>query len=112
MNAVELRESFPLTDVGLMDALDALGRNDVAVAATLRRLGIRGQRGVCGRCPIANYLATIWPGYDFVEVEPDVAAVWRGHQRVQELLPAACVDFVREFDTRRDHQDLLEGGAA
>lgn len=53
---------YPHTPRGVRSALEALGHTAEQVATNLGALGFRGVRNDCDTCPLALYLAVVFPG--------------------------------------------------
>ena len=79
------------------ERLEALGDTSAAVAASLRKLGIKGTRGYADACPLAVYLGD---GYHV-----GIRRYWRPSDEFSAALPEAALAFARAFD-RGDYPDL------
>lgn len=88
---------FPLTEDGVRDALVALGPSMDRVAASLYTAGHRGARCKSGGCPVASYLAKLFPHR--------LVAVDTLHTTVGPVVmlrnPTAVAGFVASFDMGR-----------
>lgn len=78
-------------------ALADLGGSGRAVEATLRRNGIRGERGKCRSCPVAKYLTRLFPGCH-VTVGYGVVTVSSRERRIRARSPDGIMRFVEGFD--------------
>jgi hypothetical protein len=107
-----------LTEKALDALLASLGRDESAVAASLRERGLKGRPRVNCDCPLARLLRSEFPGHTFnVSPFPPWATMLRresGCGRVEidgegrALLPEACADFALGFD-KGEYPDLVEG---
>jgi len=92
--------------------LERLGSTADEVAASLKRLGVKGRRGSALTCPLAKYLNSRLPGTQPTKVS-SVSFQVTGSQL---YVPAGCSDFVRRFDIGRypeldiDHKPLTFWG--
>jgi len=88
----------------IREALDTLakvgqGPNPVgAIAAYLRRQGIRGKRGDCHQCPVAQYLRRHLPADCQVDLKVSVDYVECPDLDLHIPLAEALADFVTCFD--------------
>ncbi len=101
---------YPFTDEGLTAALDALGNDGAEVAESLRRKGIEGIQHDCLHCPVAMYLAGLYPDADVAvdRTNTRLERVVRGfdedghptrdEETVRVDTTGPIVDFIREFD--------------
>lgn len=105
--ALTLPPRYEFTEEGVSNALAALGTTPNQIADRLLAGGHRGKRGCEAACPLADYLAQIWPFPDFgvsVLSEPpeDVLYVellrFADNTLVEVDLPAAAAAFIRQFD--------------
>lgn len=111
---------YPFTDEGLRQALRALGGYRDHVAATLRRMGIKGTPCVAGQCAIAVYVERLFGGYVTVGpadvgVTRTISAVefgemWTEYERIEANLPAPVASFVRAYDLAQ-YPDLIKEAA-
>lgn len=95
--------TYTADDRGLRAALDYLGPTPDAVADTLLRLGIRGERHISCRCPVAVYIRRVMPiaGDDQsnVAVGPDqITVLVVGDMIVQVDTPPPVAGFIRACD--------------
>jgi hypothetical protein len=106
MTTADMR--YPATVRGVTDALDALGRTGVEVAAALLAGGHTGYVGSVYRCPVARYLTAVLDDAEEIEASPETIVVWstaeRGHHTVS--VPPPVAGFMAGFDARR-HPDLI-----
>jgi hypothetical protein len=101
------------TPTNIRDLLVALGSTSEQVATTLLLRGIRGKQGKAASCPIANYLGSFFPGYNFSAIQADVFVFVsryvftrvNGFDPIKVPNPVAVADFVFEFD-RGYHPEL------
>lgn len=102
MTATLLKLTYPLTPAGVFSALTALGDTPDAVYDTLLAGGHRGTRSCSGRCPVASYLQSLYPGH-LVAVD-----CLRSTVGPVEMLhnPVPVAAFVALFDTDRCYLDL------
>lgn len=113
--ALTLPARHECTAEGVTSALAALGTTPNQIADTLLAGGHHGKRGCEATCPLADYLAQIWPFPDFrvsVLSEPeDVLYVellrFADNTLVEVDLPAAAATFIRQFDAGQ-FADLAE----
>jgi hypothetical protein len=102
---------YPFTAEGLLRALKALGGFRDEVAATLRRLGVKGEPCKACECAIAVYVQLVLgDGYATVDATSvkvsrsipvvEFGSVWAEHQTITAELPAPVATFVRAYDLR------------
>jgi hypothetical protein len=92
------------------ETLRQLGGDGNAVAASLRRRGVKGKVGLAEHCPIANLLHQSY-GFDWIEVESDNIS-FRDADDVEATWitpPNAVVEFIVLFDACA-YPDLIEAG--
>lgn len=110
---------YPFTTGGLADALEALGDTPRAFALRLADLGIKGKQNDECRCPIANYIRTIWPDAADISVGQGEIIVRNGRPGSETYSVArleyddhdVIEDFLIDFDSGR-YEDLIEEAAA
>lgn len=78
----------------LKDAIKELGASSKSVAAKLKRLGIKGERGSADSCPVANFLKK-----RFVDDEIEVDGARVQVNGVSIEAPRFIADFVDRFDS-------------
>ena len=109
---------YPYSDLGVEQALAALGTTESAVATNLFALGFRGQRGSESQDPLARYLVASVKDATSVEVIVELgknagqyAIVSRpNHKDVCADLPEHVTTFVLLFDDGK-YPDLIEEAA-
>lgn len=100
---------YPFSEAGVTAAVDALGDTSEEVARALHALGIRGDRGLCGSCPLALFLLRLFPDAavyvdrQWIRLERDVWSVVDGtpevdHEFVEAETPDPASDFIGDYD--------------
>jgi len=88
-----------MKESSLKGKLRRLGSTPKAIAAELKRRGIKGT-GSCASCPIANFLASSVKGIKFVNVGSYSVNIQVGDSsQFFVTLPKACKDFIRSYDS-------------
>jgi hypothetical protein len=100
--------SYPFTEEGLRDALEALGTTAENVGRNLLAMDFKGVREDPCRCPVARYLAAAVPDAKYMDVYREsvvayVDAEAYGQRDPDDALfavrtPGAVNDFIGQFD--------------
>lgn len=106
--------TYPFTEEGVAQALQALGATPNMVAEYLSREALAGKpKDDCG-CPVALYLQAVIEEHPRAGIYHDdhwFACVWSrdrtNNVEMEVDLPAAVRDFVLAFD-RSEYPDLIE----
>ena len=101
-----MAETYDRDQWGVIQALDALGTTDDAIAASLKALGIGGERCMSAACPIANYIRSVFGQVD-VEVDPGLITVYDLDEHVSVWPEKPLVDFIEHFDAQV-YPDLIK----
>lgn len=103
--------SYPFTEQGLRDALEALGTTDSAIATNLLGMGYRGKRGSENFCPVANYVRSSIIGAYTASVlldekeEPYISVIGQSGARVDSIWTYTLGEFIWQFDSG-EHPEL------
>ncbi len=101
--------TYELSEAGVRAALADLGSTERQVAATLRELGLKGERSRAGTCPIANYLYDAFPAAQLVAVSGEAVYAALPGSKLELTTPQPCRDFVTGFDVGA-YPDLVAAG--
>jgi hypothetical protein len=78
-------------------ALEDLGSTAAEVAASLRNLGIKGEQGSCGHCPIAQWALGL--GFFSSYVDQETTTIWdESDNRIDGCNPDPVQEFIVAFD--------------
>lgn len=98
--------SYEFSELGLRDALEALGTTADAVARNLVAMGFKGVREEPCKCPVAKYLLGVIEGIDGVNVDMDDALIGRGEDSQSVKLPRPVRYFIGDFDSGGMYRQL------